>query len=216
MTALIRQKIIDTALYIQQCGLVRGTSGNISVRLKDTFLITPSGMAYSALTPEDIVELDFAGSVVSGARKPSIEKDLHRLIYKNRNDVAAVVHVHSIYATAIAAARKTLPVVTDNMAAFFGKEIACADYARSGSTELAQNAVKALDCDFGVLLANHGALCVGENIDKALSRCELLEESAKTFILSQFLGGAVCLTEEETQRQFVAVLQNYGQTEGKK
>lgn len=206
-----RQNIIDAALYIQQTGLVRGTSGNISVRSENGFLITPSGMAYNDLTTEDIVELDFDGKVISGLRKPSIEKDLHRLIYKNRSDVASVVHVHSIYAAAMASARKILPVVTDNMAAFFGKEIVCADYARSGSMELAENVSKALASDFGIMLANHGALCVGDNLNSALSRCEVLEESAKIFILSESVGGAVCLTEEQTKSQFISIVKNYGQ-----
>jgi len=207
----LRQKIIDAALYIQQTGLVRGTSGNISARSENGFLITPSGMAYGDLTTEDIVEMDLDGNVLSGAKKPSIEKDLHRLIYKNRSDVAAVVHVHSIYATAVASVRKTLPVVTDNMAAFFGRKIACADYARSGSLELADNVSDALADAFGVLLANHGALCVGESLDQALSRCEVLEESAKIFILSESIGGAVCLTDKETERQFISITKNYGQ-----
>jgi len=206
-----RQNIIDAALYIQQTGLVRGTSGNISVRSENGFLITPSGMAYNDLTTEDIVELDFDGKVISGLRKPSIEKDLHRLIYKNRSDVASVVHAHSIYATAMASARKILHVVTDNMAAFFGKEIVCADYARSGSMELAENVSKALASDFGIMLANHGALCVGDNLNSALSRCEVLEESAKIFILSESTGGAVCLTEEQTKSQFISIVKNYGQ-----
>lgn len=211
----LRKKIIETALYIQRTGLVRGTSGNISVRLENSFLITPSGVAYESLNPEDIVEMDFTGKVLCGTKKPSIEKDLHRLIYLKRNDVSSVIHVHSIYATAVATARKILPVVTDNMAAFFGKEMHCAPYAPSGSIGLAQNVANTLSDSFGVLMSNHGALCVGTTIEQALSRCEVLEESAKVFVLSQILAGAVCLTGEETKYQFESISKNYGQKEEK-
>lgn len=209
------KKIIETALYIQRTGLVRGTSGNISARTNNGFLITPSGMKYNALQPSDIVEIDMGGNIIAGARKPSIEKDLHRLIYQKRPDAAAIIHVHSIYATAVASARKNLPAVTDNLAAFFGSEIPCAAYARSGSFELAENVCKKLGNGFGVLMSNHGALCVGTTIEQALERCEVLEESAKIYLLSQNLGGAVCLTEEETKLQFTSISKKYGQKEAK-
>jgi len=207
----LKENIIEAALYIQKTGLVRGTSGNVSARDGNNFLITPSGMAYSKLNPSDIAEIDLEGEVISGNRKPSIEKDLHRLIYKSRKDIGAVVHVHSIYATAVAAARRSLPVVTDNLAAFFGSEIPCAAYGRSGSLELAQNVCEAFQNGYGVLMSNHGALCVGQTIDEALARCEVLEESAKIFVLAQSLGGAVSLTKDEAECQFLSISKNYGQ-----
>lgn len=207
----MRQKIIDAAIYISRTGLVRGTSGNISARSENGFYITPSGMAYETLVSDDIVEMNFNGEIISSSRNPSIEKDMHRLILQSRNDINAVVHVHSLYATAIASTRKNIPAITDNLVAYFGGEIPCAEYAEAGSKKLAQNVLKALKDGYGVLLANHGALCVGRTLEEALSRCEVLEETAKIFILSNLVGGAIALSNEEIQTEFADMNKKYGQ-----
>ena len=208
----LRERIISTALAMSRSGLVRGTSGNISARTERGFLITPSGMAYESLVPEDLPEMDFMLRQISGNRKPSIEKEMHGLILKNRNDVGAVVHAHSVYASAAASARKDIPVMTDNIAAFFGCAVPCAEYAPAGSPELARNVLSALGKGFGVLLANHGALCVGATPEEALLRCEILEETAKIYVLSQLLGGAVALDDKAAAEQYSAMQKNYGQT----
>ncbi|MDO4952505.1 MAG: class II aldolase/adducin family protein [Synergistaceae bacterium] len=208
----LREKIISAALEMRRSGLVRGTSGNISARTDHGFLITPSGMAYESLVPEDLPEMDFMLRQISGDRKPSIEKEMHGLILKNRNDVSAVVHVHSVYASAVASARKDIPVITDNVTAFFGCAVPCAEYAPAGSPELARNVLSALGGGFGVLLANHGALCVGVTPEEALLRCEILEETAKIYVLSQLLGGAVALDNKVVTEQYSAMQKNYGQT----
>ena len=207
----MRQKIIDAALYMSRTGLVRGTSGNISARSQNGFYITPSGMAYETLVESDIVEISLDGKILTGTRKPSIENAMHRLILQKRHDVNAVVHVHSLYATAVACTRKNIPAVTDNLVAYFGGEIPCAKYARAGSLELAQNVSNALGDGYGVLLSNHGALCVGATLREALLRCEVLEETAKIYILSNLIGKAVALSDEQIETEFAEMGRKYGQ-----
>ena len=116
----IRKDIIETARRMLEKGLVQGTGGNFSVRCEEGFIITPSGMDYATLTPGDLPKLSPGGAVLEGERRPSIEKELHREVYLARRDVCAVVHTHSVYATAAAAMRIPLPVLTDNQAVLFG------------------------------------------------------------------------------------------------
>jgi len=213
MTAdiVLREKII--AAGVLMCGkkLVQGTGGNISARTKSGFLITPSGMDYADLSPEDLVEMDLRGKVLNGARKPSIENRMHLAVFEARADVNAVIHAHSICATAVAAARRTLKPITDNQVAVFGGAVPVAEYAPIGSDALAKNAVLALKNGAAVLLANHGSLCVGHTLDEALLRCEMLETFADIFILAQIAGGAVALTDEEVRSEAEDLKRRYGQ-----
>lgn len=207
----IRGKIIETAQALVRKGLVIGTGGNISVRTRRGFLITPSGMDYFALLPDDIVELDLDCRVLSGARKPSIEKGLHAAILSARPDVCAVVHMHAEHCTAVACCRRPLPPVTDNQAAYFGGEIPVADYAPIGSAQLARSAAKALGSGNAALLANHGAVCTGTSLEEALLRCEMLESFAKIFILARMAGNCVALGEQEAAGEFADLKDRYGQ-----
>ena len=135
----IRKEIIKTGILILEKGLVQGTGGNISRRTEKGILITPSGMDYRTLTCEDIVLLAPDGKVLEGTRVPSIERSLHLRIYRSRADINAVIHTHSVYATAIAAARQPLCPITDNQVAVFGGTVPVADYAPIGTQELAEN-----------------------------------------------------------------------------
>lgn len=185
----IRKEIIKTGILILEKGLVQGTGGNISRRTEKGILITPSGMDYRTLTCEDIVLLAPDGKVLEGTRVPSIERSLHLRIYRSRADINAVIHTHSVYATAIAAARQPLCPITDNQVAVFGGTVPVADYAPIGTEELAENTSRALADGAGVLLSNHGALCVGRELSEALMRCEMLEVFSKIYILAKTVGG---------------------------
>ncbi|MBC7323873.1 MAG: class II aldolase/adducin family protein, partial [Moorella sp. (in: Bacteria)] len=136
--------------------LVVGTWGNISIREDDgqLFVITPSGMPYECIKPEDTVIVNFAGEVVEGDRKPSTETPLHSAIYQARPDVGAVVHTHSTYAGACAVARVPLPPITEDLVQIAGGGVDVAEYALPGSTQLAENALRALGDKNAVLLAN--------------------------------------------------------------
>lgn len=207
----IRKEIINTGILLSEKGLIQGTGGNISCLTEKGILITPSGMDYGVLVPEDLVLLDPEGKVIEGARKPSIEKEMHMKIYQSRKDIKAVIHTHSLYATALAAARQPLCPITDNQVALFGGTVPIADYAPIGTEELAQNAAGTLACGSAVLLSNHGALCVGKDLDEALTKCEMLEIFSKIYIIAKAAGGGVVLSDEQVRCEADDLRKRYGQ-----
>lgn len=191
----LRIRVIETAKAMLRLGLTVGIGGNVSVRCPDdkTFLITPSSLPYETLTPDDIVAVDLADGAYKGRNKPSIELHLHRKVYLTRRDVSAVVHAHPPIASALAVSGKPLPLIIDACTFAFKDKVEVAEYAKPGTLELAENTVKALGNNTAVLLANHGILCVGDNLDSALERCEVLDKAALTYILSLIVGTPSCL-----------------------
>jgi L-fuculose-phosphate aldolase len=175
-------------------GYVVGTAGNISAYLGDVgqVLITPSGAPYDSMTPDDIVQCDLAGQKLSGKGRPSSELPVHLAVYSSRPEVRAIVHTHSVYATAIAVGRTEIPFFLDEMYYVTGaRPIPTAAYARSGTAELAQNIVDALGREGkGVLMANHGCLAVGGNIREAYTIAESIEKAAMILTFAR-LNGAV-------------------------
>ncbi|MCR4402035.1 MAG: class II aldolase/adducin family protein [Firmicutes bacterium] len=211
---VLKRRIVDAGIHMIRSGLTYGTSGNISARVPgmDCFYITPSGMAYESLRPEDIVGVDLDGRVVDGARRPSIEHMMHAAILRARADVAAVVHTHSTYATAVASARLAIPPFLETLiAATRGREVRVAEFAPAGSRELAEVAVRALGGDSAVLLANHGVIGVGRDLDEAMNVCEIVERAAMVFLLSRLAGGPAPVPEEVVNKQVEFLKANYGQ-----
>lgn len=194
-------------------GLTIGTGGNVSARCPEgrSFLITPSGIPYHCLNADDIVEVDLETGETEGKRKPSIELHLHWKAFVARPDVGAVVHVHSPIASALAAARKPLPVILDVCALSLRGQVEVAEYGMSGSPELAQNTVQALGKNNAVLMANHGSLCVGTDLKSALERCELLEKVSMTYVYSVAIGGPVVLPAETVTNLQSGIARSYGQ-----
>jgi len=205
--------LIDFAVKVFREQMVQGTGGNLSIvtsRQKGHFIITPSGMPYESLKLSDIVVMDFDGNIVEGRRKPSIEKDMHRLIFVNRPDIDALMHTHAVYSTAIAITHKPLPQVESTIV-FLGGDIECAEYARHGSIDLAKNAVKALGKKGAVLLANHGLIVVDKSLDRCYDQTVAIEQCAKMYIMACAVGNPVPIPEEKCQelRNFTAT--SYGQ-----
>lgn len=209
----LKGQIIEVGLTLINTGLVEGTGGNISARLPGAqwFYITPSGMPYHEIEPDDLVKVDLQGKIIEGKRKPSIEKDLHLGIYQEREEINGVVHTHSLYSSAVAACRRNIPPFLDSIVAAFGGPIEVADYARPGSRELAENARSKLAVKNGVLLANHGAIGIGCTLAKALETAQLIEKAAKTFIFASVLGGPIPLSSAEIADELNFLAKNYGQ-----
>lgn len=195
----LRKELVEYGRRLLEKRLVTGTGGNVSVRLpgSDRFLVTPSGMPYQSIEPEDLVEIDAASGSVSGRRRPSIEWELHARVYLRRPDVGAVVHFHGLYTRALAVARQELPVIVDGLALRVGHPVRVAPYAPPGSSRLATCVVEALQEDPCVLMANHGALAVGRNLSEALETAESLEEWAHVYLLARLAGSVVSLTAHE-------------------
>jgi L-fuculose-phosphate aldolase len=160
----LREDIVAVAQAIDRAGFCPSKSGNVSARLGDGFLVTPSGLPYAQTTPDDLLHLALDGAVLAGGRRPSSEWPFHAAIYKARPDASAVVHTHSPRATALACARRGIPAFHYMIALCGGADIRCADYATFGTPELADNAVKALADRKAVLLANHGVIALGGSL----------------------------------------------------
>jgi L-ribulose-5-phosphate 4-epimerase len=185
--------VLATALKLVEKGLVLGKAGNVSQRLagpggNDLLVITPTSRYYDSLTGDDMPIVDLDGRVVEGKLAPSSELKLHVAIYKARRDVGAVVHSHSVYASALAVAGVGIPAVLEEEVALLGGEIKVAKYGASGSEELARNAVRALGDRNAVILANHGAVGMGRTLREALDSCELIEKAAHVYLLALATG----------------------------
>ncbi len=179
-----RRSIIQACLWLQERELVIGTWGNVSVRVGDRIILTPSRMPYEKLTPEDLVVIDLEGRVVGGRNVPTSERDIHRLIYRSRTDVSAVVHSHSEFACAVSAAARSIPPLLEEMSQLLGGGVSCtARYIRAGRhLELAREAVRSLGKRNAVLLRNHGPVCCGRDLEEALLVCLVVEKSARVFL----------------------------------
>jgi L-fuculose-phosphate aldolase len=199
----LRKQVVDAGLKMYQKGLTHGTSGNISCRIpqKEKMLITPSNLPYEQIQEKDIMLVNFAGEAEETGRNPSSETPFHLMIYKNREDIGGIVHSHSVYALAVAASRKTVPVFLDEMFSEIGGEIEVSNYALPGSDELASNILTKLGDKNALLLANHGTVCCGKDLEEAFWVAETVEKICKIFVLSSLLGGVHSLTEEGVEYQ---------------
>ena len=193
----LRRQIIETVIEFNTSGLSVGTSGNLSVRTSQGYLITPTGIPYHLLKEADIVEMDLQGNVVHGDLKPSSEWHFHQDIYLAREEINAIVHVHSDYATGVACTRQDIPAFHYMVARAGGDSIRCAEYATFGTDALSQNAVKALQGRNACLLANHGMIALGESIDSAYKLAEEVENIAKQYCISKQIGEILLLDDDE-------------------
>jgi L-fuculose-phosphate aldolase len=188
-----KQGVVETAQQMSEKGLVVGTSGNVSLRFtdsdgRDVIAITPSGLRYDLMKPDDIVIVDLEGQRIEGDLAPSIETMLHIGIYKMRRKVNAIIHTHPVYGSVIAVAGLEIPPILDDQVTQIGGEIKVAQYALSGSPEMTTNVLAALGPRNAALLANHGAIALGRNIQEAFTVCQLLEKTAKIYLLALGLG----------------------------
>ena len=168
-----RQKIVDVCLFMQQTGLVVGTAGNVSVRVDDHVIISPSGVPYDQMTAADVCVHDLAGEVVDAKLKPSSELPLHLTVYET-TDAQAITHNHAPASTAMGLVVDEIPG-SHYYSAMFGGLVRAAPYATFGTDELAHNVAEALKDRSGALMSNHGALTIGPNLDKALGLLQYLE-----------------------------------------
>ncbi|MDR3584903.1 MAG: class II aldolase/adducin family protein [Desulfosporosinus sp.] len=208
-----RKKVVEKGIEMLSTNLTVGTWGNISCRVpgEDYIAITPTGMSYDTLVPEDIVILDFRGITINGTRQPSIEVPLHLAIYNAREDVQAIVHTHSAYATAMAVARRGIPGAVEDLVQIVGGNVRVNEYALPGTEQLGINTVKAMEGRNAVLLANHGMLGAGRDLDEAFRVCQIVEKSAQITIFAQLIGGVVELSPDDIDGMRNFYLEAYGQ-----
>ena len=198
MTRDLRAAIVDTCRRMARAGLNQGTSGNVSVRHGEGFLVTPSSLPPEAMTPEDIVEMAWDGT--HAGRRPSSEWRFHRDILRARPEVDAVVHCHSIYATTLACHHKAIPAFHYMVAVAGGSTIRCAPYATFGTQGLSDAAVEALEGRLACLLGQHGQIALGRTLDQALRMAAEVETLSRLYVQALTLGEPPVLSDEEMER----------------
>ncbi len=190
--------IIKTCIQMSKSGINQGTSGNLSVRYNDGFLITPSSLPYDEMQPKDIVEMDFNGTYIG--KQPSSEWRFHRDILKERKDINVVLHCHSINATALACHNKDIPAFHYIIGLAGGNNIRCAKYATFGTQELSDNVLLALKNRLACLLGQHGMITLGKNFREALFLgCEV-EAMSKIYVKALSIGKTPVLSNEEMDK----------------
>jgi L-fuculose-phosphate aldolase len=198
----LHQEVIDTCLDMKALGINQGTSGNVSVRDGDHVLITPSGVPYHLLTEQLIVRLDMDGDVIidgdaSRGVKPSSEWRMHLDLYRSRPDVGAVVHTHSIYATALATLHHDIPPFHYMVAMAGGRDIRCSQYATFGTKELSDHMLVAMEGRKACLLGNHGVIATGTTVAKALALADEVETLSHQYAVARSMGQPTLLSDEE-------------------
>lgn len=207
-----RSKIIETCRKMNAAGINQGTSGNVSARVDDGWLLTPSGVPYDLMQPEQIVWLDMDGGY-EGEWLPSSEWRMHYDILRAHPVAGAVVHCHSTYATALSSLRRDVPAFHYMIAVTGGTTLKCASYATFGTAELSTAMLAALKNRTACLLANHGQICFGANLDKALWLAIEVEALCKQYFIACQAGQPVILNKEQMD-EVLARFQTYGKQPG--
>lgn len=179
----IQSQLVQTAQRAYREKMFAATSGNLSVfdRESGKIYITPGSFPYEEMTPEDIMAIDLDGNILEGKHSPSSEWRMHAAIYRADKRVNAIVHTHSPYATAFAINHMRIPAVLYEMVFFLGGDIPVAEGAIPGTPEVGENCVPVLKERNGCLMANHGALAVGDTLDRAYTRAVYIEDAAKAY-----------------------------------
>ncbi|WP_369062312.1 class II aldolase/adducin family protein [Caulobacter sp. 73W] len=207
----LREKMVEVMRAMDERGLNRGTSGNICARLGPDMLVTPSGVPPQRLTPELMVRIGPAGEIADGQAKPSSEWRMHHAILALRPDAGAVVHCHSRHATILACAGRPIPPVHYMVAVSGGPSVPVAPYATFGSEALAQSVVQTLAGRRAALMANHGQIALGPNLDLALLVAEEIEEQAAVYWGCLAIGGPKLLDDGQ-MAEIGQAFARYGQT----
>lgn len=211
LMATARQQIADYGRHMIEAGLTTGSGGNLSIWDPPNagVAISPSGMAYSDITAADVPVLDNQGELRQGQRKPSSETGFHLALYRQRPDIRAVVHTHSVYATTVACLRWELPAV-HYLVGFSGDKVPLAPYAPFGSAQLAQLVASHIGAYNALLLANHGLITVGQDLGQAMMVAQQIELVARIYLLAKSAGEPAILAAEDmdqVQQRFAT----YGQ-----
>jgi L-fuculose-phosphate aldolase len=209
---VLREEIVRTCRKMVELGINQGTSGNVSVRSGDRFLITPSGIPYDEMTAEQIAVMDENGKYF-GPCEPTTEWRIHRGVLRARPDAGVVIHTHSMFSTTIACLRRAIPALHYYVAVGGGPTIRCAEYATYGTQELADNVLAALVERDACLLANHGLLVIGTTLGQTLRRTFDIEMLARQYVYAQQIGEPCILPDDEIERVRLK-MRTYGTQQG--
>lgn len=196
--AAARERISELGRELLEQDLTAGTGGNLSARVDENRIaVSPTGVPYPEMTPADVPVIALDGERVAGERDPSVESRMHAMVYRRRPGVGGIVHTHSPYATSFAVLREPIPA-THYLVAYAGQEVPVAEYASYGTPALGENAVTALGEDRDAcLLANHGVLAVGEDVESAFEVALAVEFCARVHCQAASMGEPVALPAGE-------------------
>ena len=206
-----KKEIIRFGKKLIDSRLTTGTGGNLSIfnRKEGLIAISPSGVDYLEMKLEDIVLINLDGKIMEGSRKPSSELNFHTMLYLKRGDINAVIHTHSVYATTIACLNWEIPPV-HYLVGFSGNKVPLAPYATFGTSELSDNISKTIENYNAVLLANHGLITIGVDLQSAFYAAEQIELVAQIYYQSRCIGNPVILSDREMDK-VVNKIKTYGQ-----
>ena len=213
MRKSLSQQVIDTCYAMNAGGINQGTAGNVSIRFEDGFLVTPSGVAYDKLVPNDIVYVRKDG-VAESLLEPSSEWRMHLDIYAARPEAGAVIHAHSTFATALSCLRKDIPAFHYMVAVAGGMDIKCSNYALFGTQDLSDTMMMALKDRRACLLGTHGMICFHDNLNKTLWLAVEVETLAKQYWHACQAGEPVLLSVAQMS-EVLEKFKNYGKQPGK-
>lgn len=200
-----RAQLLQMSRQAYREALFAGTSGNLSIydREEGLMLITPSSVAYETMEEDDLVLMKLDGEILEGTNRPSSEWRMHASVYRNKEEVSAILHTHSPYATSFAVNKQEIPVILIGMVPFLGGNVPVAEFALPGTEAVGDAAVKALHERNACLMTNHGVLAVGATLEQAHIRAVYVEDAAKIYSLALSNGEAYEVPEES-----VRIMQN--------
>jgi L-fuculose-phosphate aldolase len=209
----LRVELVRFARRMIASGLVRGTSGNISAREPDAdwCLITPSGVDYETLEPEQMVIVGLDGERPPAQSKPSVDTPIHLSVYRARSDVAACIHTHSPYAAAFSTVGREIPPLITESAGYVGGSVRVMDFVPPARSDTGDQVAAGLGSDRAVLLPNHGVIAVGESLNKCFGAAMAVEESAHVAFIALQLGTPRLVPPAEVSRMHDFIHHQYGQ-----
>jgi L-fuculose-phosphate aldolase len=211
-TQSLRESVLETYRKLTDLGFILGTWGNISVRIEEGILVTPSRVSIEQMTLADLVTVTMAGERLGGKRLPSSEMHVHRLLLLERPDIGAFVHTHSPFATVVACCGRSIPVITEDMAQIIGGEVHCTTYTPAGRhLALAEEARRKIGPSAAaLLLGNHGPIVGGRDLSEAIVASRVLEKASRVVILGEALGGAETIPAAKVEEERHRFLYKYG------
>ena len=209
----LRAHVLKTALLLPKYNLVWMAGGTVCAHDPQTgyVVVTPSGLDYERLTPDDMIVTDMDMNLVDGNYRPSVALNLWIGFMRARPELNAVIHTHSPYATAFSVAYQSIPVITETMADWFGQPVLVTRYLSVEDPEFPTLPIEVMGSGYAVLLGNHGPITVGKTLEHALERAVTLEEAARTYSITRTIGAPVTLTEEQARASFDYYHNRYGQ-----
>jgi Ribulose-5-phosphate 4-epimerase and related epimerases and aldolases len=206
-----KKKIIKTGMQLDRYNLIALSGGNISSRMPTgEILVSPSGMIYEEMVPDDVLVMDIDGNIIEGTRKSSSDTDAILYIFANRPDVNGIIHTHQPYATAISLIQDELEVNLTTLGNACGGPVKVSPFSSAGSVEMGIDTVKYIGESLAIILAQHGVITIGKDVKQALYSAVYLEECAKAYLAARAVGPTRSLTPEQIQ-QSIDVFKYYGQ-----